>query len=88
VNRPLSIFPAYLLLVAANALPVIGAATGRLVFFQALYLYWFESLLLIVFDGIRIATAQGSRVDGTLFNKAGGCLRSRFAEQPGEVVMI
>ena len=62
VNRQLRILPAYFMLIAANVLPVYGAAIGKLVFFQVLYLYWFESLLLILFDFIRILSARGSEV--------------------------
>ncbi len=50
------------MLITANALPVYGAVLGKLVFFQVLYLYWFESLLLILFDLVRIACAQGKNV--------------------------
>lgn len=62
------------MLITANGLPVYGAAIGRLVFFQVIYLYWFESLLLIFFDCIRIGAAQGRQVRGSVFNKisAGG----------------
>jgi len=60
VHRKLRVLPAYLMLIVANALPVWGAAVGKLVFFQVIYLYWFESLLLVFFDCIRIMAAQGS----------------------------
>src|ERR1043165_4949387 len=59
-NRAL---PLYLMLIVSNALPVYGAAIGKLVFFQVIYLYWFESLLRIVFDCIRIAAARGTGED-------------------------
>lgn len=68
-NSRLRALPAYLMLITANALPVYGAAIGKLVFFQVIYLYWFESLLLIGFDCIRIASAQGTNVGGTVFTK-------------------
>lgn len=69
VNRHVNGLPAYLMLITANALPVYGAAIGKLVFFQVIYLYWFESLLLIFFDCIRIGAAQGRQIGGGIFNK-------------------
>ena len=57
------------MLITANGLPVYGAAIGKLVFFQVIYLYWFESLLLIFFDCIRIGAAQGRQITGSVFNK-------------------
>jgi hypothetical protein len=56
-----------MLIVAANAIPVYGAATGQLFFFQVIYLYWFESLLLILFDCIKIGAARGHKIDGGAF---------------------
>ncbi len=40
MHRRLHHLPAYLAVMIANALPVYGAITGRLLFFQVLYLYW------------------------------------------------
>jgi hypothetical protein len=57
----------YILIVASNALPVYGALIGKLFFFQVIYLYWFESLLLILFDCIRIGAARGTGMDGDTF---------------------
>jgi hypothetical protein len=51
------------MLILSNALPIYGAAIGKLVFFQVIYLYWFEGLLVIGFDCIRIATARGTGPD-------------------------
>lgn len=63
MNRNSSLLPIYFAIVAANMLPVYGVITGKLLFFQVLYLYWFESLLLIFFDCVRIAFAQGKDLD-------------------------
>jgi hypothetical protein len=54
------------MLILANALPIYGAAIGKLVFFQVIYLYWFESLLTIAFDCIKIATARGTAADANV----------------------
>ena len=59
--------PVYMLIIAANALPVYGAAIGKLFFFQIVYLYWFESLLLVFFDCIRIGAARGTGMNGGAF---------------------
>ncbi len=67
--RSLLTLPFWLLLITANAMPVYGAAIGKLVFFQVIFLYWFESLLLILFDCFRIGAAQGSLIEGSLFTK-------------------
>lgn len=69
MNRTLRVLPVYLTLIAANALPVYGAAIGKLVLFQVLFLYWFESLLLVAADCIRIAAARGNQTGGSLFHK-------------------
>jgi hypothetical protein len=66
-DRQLKPLPLYLMLIASNAMPVYGAATGKLVFFQMIYLYWFESLLLIIFDCIRIAAARGKGTEGEIY---------------------
>ncbi len=60
------------MLITANALPVYGAILGKLVFFQVLYLYWFECLLLILFDLVRIACAQGKTIPGSAALKVNG----------------
>lgn len=73
-NRRLQAMPAYFMLIAANALPVYGAALGKLVFFQVLYLYWFESLLLIAFDLVRIAFARGTQIPDSAILKVNGVL--------------
>ena len=48
-----------LAVIVANVLPIWLAFTGRLTFFDVLYLYWFESLLLIVFRCVKIGFARG-----------------------------
>ena len=72
--------PTLLFIILANAVPVYGAFTGRLFFFQLLYLYWFESILLIVFDDIRIAVACGEDMDGGLVKILG-----KFTNKTGHV---
>lgn len=65
--------PIILMIIASNALPVWGAATGKLFFFQVLFIYWLEALFLIFFDCIKIATAQGKMV-------ANGVVEGSFSE--------
>lgn len=60
------------MVIVSNALPIYGAALGKLVFFQIIYLYWFESLLLIGFDCIRIAAARGTASDDNIFTTISG----------------
>lgn len=54
-------------LLMANLIPVYGAWTGELTFFQVLYLYWFESLMMIVFNGVKILFSNGDNSDGNIF---------------------
>lgn len=63
--RP-QLLPAYFAVITANLLPVYGAYLGKLVFFQILYLYWFECVLLIFFDALRIALARGTVLEPRL----------------------
>lgn len=66
-------FSPILAILIANALPVYAAAVGQLTFFQVIYLYWLESLLLIVFTAVKIGFAQGVvLVDRSLLMRAGG----------------
>jgi hypothetical protein len=65
----LHLLPAWAAIITANLVPLFGAMTGRLFFFQVLYLYWFESLLLIFFDVIRIACARGRETGGNMFDQ-------------------
>lgn len=58
MTSPLKLW-SWISVIVANAIPIIGAATGELTFFQVLYLYWFESFLLIIFQCIKIAFAKG-----------------------------
>jgi hypothetical protein len=69
------------MLIVSNALPIYGAAIGKLVFFQVIYLYWFESLLLIGFDCIKIATARGAASEGDVLVRLAK-EDSRQAEKP------
>jgi hypothetical protein len=73
-SRQLNHTPAYITLVAANMLPVYGAMIGKLVFFQVMYLYWFESLLLILFDLVRIVFARGREYPDTAQMKVNNIL--------------
>ncbi len=70
-----------MMLIAANALPVYGAILGKLVFFQVLYLYWFECLLLILFDLVRIACARGKTIPEMTSVRINGILTSYDADQ-------
>src|ERR1051325_5075349 len=63
MNTHPRLFPAYLAIVVANLLPIYGAAIGKLFFFQVIYLYWFESVLLIFFNCVRIAAAKGDTIE-------------------------
>ena len=74
--------PTLLFIILANAVPVYGAFTGKLFFFQLLYLYWFESILLIFFDDIRLAVARGEELEGGLVK-----LMGRFTNKTGPVTV-
>lgn len=58
-------------MILANGIPVYGAFAGKIVFFQVLWIYWVESLILIGFDLVRIAAAKGRATEpgaeGSLF---------------------
>ncbi len=75
-----------LAVIVANVLPIWLAFIGKLTFFDVLYLYWFESLLLIVFRCVKIGFARG-QVTYSLWvaetvNKGYGMNKTNYALQP------
>ncbi len=55
-------FP-YLFLLMANIIPIVAVWENKFTFFQVIYLYWFETVLLIIPAWVRIAMAQGTQTE-------------------------
>ncbi len=47
----------------ANIIPIVAVWQHRFTFFQVVYLYWFETVLLIIPNWIRIGMAQGDQME-------------------------